>query len=66
MRFLVDNALPPALANLLIDAGHDAVHVRSLELQHAQDIEIFERAAADRRVVIGATGSRLSIPVSTV
>jgi len=32
MRFLVDNALSPALAVLLTDAGHDAVHVRSLNL----------------------------------
>jgi predicted nuclease of predicted toxin-antitoxin system len=54
MRFLVDNALSPALATLLTDAGHDAVHVRSLDLQHAQDIEIFERAAADNRVVVSA------------
>lgn len=35
MRFLIDNALSPALAVLLTDAGHDAVHVRSLGLQHA-------------------------------
>lgn len=54
MRFLVDNALSPALAVLLTDAGHDAVHVQSLGLQRAQDIEIFERAAADDRVVVSA------------
>lgn len=54
MRFLVDNALSPALAVLLTDAGHDAVHVRSLGLQHAQDIEIFDRAAAADRVLVSA------------
>ncbi len=54
MRFLVDNALSPALAVLLTDAGHDAVHVRSLGLQHAQDIDIFDRAAADDRVLVSA------------
>ncbi len=54
MRFLVDNALSPALAALLTEAGHDAVHVRSLGMQHTQDIEIFERAAADDRVVVSA------------
>lgn len=54
MRFLVDNALSPALVALLTEAGHDAVHVRALNLQHAQDIEIFERAAADDRVVVSA------------
>jgi predicted nuclease of predicted toxin-antitoxin system len=54
MRFLVDNALSPALAVLLTDAGHDAVHVRSLGLQHAPDIDIFDRAAADDRVLVSA------------
>jgi hypothetical protein len=54
MRFLVDNALSPALAVLLTDARHDAVHVRSLGLQHAQDIDIFDRAADDDRVLVSA------------
>lgn len=54
MRFLIDNALSPALAALLIEASHDAVHVRSLGLQHAPDIAIFERAAADDRVIVTA------------
>lgn len=54
MRFLVDNALSPALAVLLTDAGHDAVHVRSHGLQHAQDRDIFDRAAADDRVLVSA------------
>jgi predicted nuclease of predicted toxin-antitoxin system len=54
MRFLVDNALSPTLAALLTGAGHDAVHVRALNLQHAQDTEIFEHAAADDRVVVSA------------
>lgn len=54
MRFPVDNALSPALAALLTEAGHDGVHVRSLDLQHAQDIEIFESAAADGRVIVSA------------
>ena len=54
MRFLVDNALSPALAALLTEAGPDAVHVRALKLQDAQDIEIFGRAAADDRVVVSA------------
>lgn len=54
MRFLIDNALSPALGTLLVEAGHDAVHVRSLGLHRAQDVEIFERAAADNRVVVSA------------
>lgn len=54
MRFLVDNALSPTLAVLLTEASHDALHVRSIGLQHAHDIEIFERAAADDRILVCA------------
>jgi hypothetical protein len=49
MKFLIDNALSPALAALLQQAGHDAVHVRSIGLQHADDDAIFDRAAAPNR-----------------
>ena len=54
MRFLVDNTLSPVLATLLTGAGHDALHVRSIELQHAEDLVIFDRAASDDRVVVSA------------
>ncbi len=54
MRFLVDNALSPTLALLLNEASHDALHVRSIGLQHASDVEIFERAATDDRIVVSA------------
>jgi predicted nuclease of predicted toxin-antitoxin system len=54
MRFLVDNALCPALAELLTEAGHDGLHVRSLGLQHARDVDIFDRAASDDRIVVSA------------
>src|SRR5215218_5617726 len=45
MRFLVDNALSPVLATLLSRAGLDALHVRTIELQRAEDIVLFDRAA---------------------
>lgn len=35
-------------------AGHDAVHVRELDMQAATDDEIFDRAAEDDRVVVSA------------
>jgi predicted nuclease of predicted toxin-antitoxin system len=52
MRFLVDNALSPVLATLLTKAGHDALHVRTIELQRAEDVVIFDKAAAEDRIVV--------------
>jgi len=54
MKFLIDNALSPALAVLLQQAGHDAIHVRESGLQHAEDEVIFEHAAAEHRIVVSA------------
>ena len=54
MRLLVDNALSPVLAELLRNAGHEAVHVRDIGLHHAADEAIFERAAAEDFVLVTA------------
>ena len=54
MRFLVDNALSPVLAEQLRDVGHEAVHVRQYNLQAATDEVIFERAAKEARILISA------------
>ena len=54
MRLLVDNALSPKLADLLRNAGHEAVHVREVGLHHAHDEEIFGRAAAEGFVIVSA------------
>jgi predicted nuclease of predicted toxin-antitoxin system len=54
MRLLIDNALSPGVAALLRDAGVDALHVRALDLQHADDEAIFERAARDRFIIVSA------------
>ena len=52
MKFLIDNALSPAPATLLQQAGHDAILVRSIGLHHADDEVLFERAAVERPIVV--------------
>ena len=54
MKFLIDNALPPRLAELLKQAGHDATHVRVYGMQEADDREILERAREEGRAIISA------------
>lgn len=54
MRFLIDNALSPRLAEQLVSAGHGAVHVRELALQAAEDLVILDRPTAEGRVVVSA------------
>src|SRR5436305_14110218 len=54
MRFLIDNALSPALATSLVKAGHDAIHVRDVGLRDAADETIMQFATAEDRIVVSA------------
>jgi predicted nuclease of predicted toxin-antitoxin system len=68
MRFLVDNALSPALAAILRQNGHEASHVRDHGLQHADDGTIFDAAVRQEAVVVSADtdfGTLLALRAST-
>ncbi len=52
MRFLVDAQLPPALARMLADLGHEACHVDDLGLRHASDTHIWNHALSNSFVIV--------------
>ena len=54
MKFLIDNALSPLVAEGLCESGHEARHVRDYGLQCATDEEIFALAKREGRVLISA------------
>jgi len=54
MRFLVDEDLPPACAELLRQFGHEAEHVTEVGLRGCADRLVFEGATARRAILLSA------------
>jgi predicted nuclease of predicted toxin-antitoxin system len=52
VNFLVDNQLPLALARFLEAQGHQAAHVLDLGLELADDLAVWEQAAAQGMVLV--------------
>jgi predicted nuclease of predicted toxin-antitoxin system len=62
LRFLIDNALPPRLADLLRAAEHDAVHVRAYRMHAAKDEDILARALSEDRIIVPADSDFSAVP----
>jgi len=54
MKFLVDNAVSPKIAQALREKGYDARHLRDYDLQGAKDREVFDLALREKRILISA------------
>jgi predicted nuclease of predicted toxin-antitoxin system len=64
MKFLIDNALSPIIAQGLRDAGFEAIHVRDIGMHSASDSSIFKFALQNDQIIVSADtdfGTLLSI-----
>ena len=52
MKFLVDNQLPAALARFLNSRGHDAQHVLDLQMDEANNPDIWSHAVSQGRALV--------------
>lgn len=51
-RLLLDQGLPRSTATLLVREGWDACHVSDVGMSRASDLNILDRAEAERRVCV--------------
>ena len=54
MKFLIDNALSPILAEALRQHGHVATHVRDHGMEAADDDAVLALAKAENRILVSA------------
>jgi predicted nuclease of predicted toxin-antitoxin system len=52
MRFIVDEQLPPRVADWLQGKGHEANHIKSIEPGPASDRKIVELAIQTRAIIV--------------
>jgi predicted nuclease of predicted toxin-antitoxin system len=52
VKLLIDAQLPPALAPVLSQLGHDALHVRSVGLRSAADTAVWGYAVQEGAVIL--------------
>lgn len=52
MKFLIDNQLPPKLAQWLTEQGHEGVHLQEVGLADAQDIAVLNFTAKNGMVLV--------------
>ena len=52
MKFLADAGISPRTVTFLSAAGHDALHVRKIDLQRAADALVLQRAKSEERVLL--------------
>lgn len=64
MRFIIDNQLPPALAQHLRKHGHDAVHVIELELDETSDREIWRIASSQPSAIVSKDEDFLNLSLA--
>ncbi|MDR4507890.1 MAG: DUF5615 family PIN-like protein [Candidatus Brocadiaceae bacterium] len=52
MKFLADMGVALRIVQWLREKGHDAIHLREQNLHRLPDIEIFEKAYAENRIIL--------------